>query len=145
MLGKERHGRKVTIGSQTLLYARGLAYISCNSQGHVTTLSLVQNNLQGSIPKVIGDLNELKSLQLNQNKISGALPIEIGFLNKLRTQHNCHAAALCLYQKALPSCQMWAISHQLDVTVTFLSDCSRRGGRGWPVTNAHHKRGTSPM
>ena len=44
-----------------------------------------------------------------------------------------------LASKFPPSRQMSAISHQLDVTVTFLSNCSRRGGRGRPMTSKCRK------
>ena len=56
-----------------------------------------------------------------------------------RIQNHCHTAAQCLHQNALPSRQMWAISHLLDCIVTFLCDCSRRGGRSRPVTNAESR------
>ena len=60
-------------------------------------------------------------------------------LSYVRTQYHCHTTTPCLYQSSLSSHPMWAISHLLGCVVTFLSDCSSRGGRGRPVTSAESR------
>ena len=65
--------------------------------------------------------------------------VGVSRLLHMRTQNHCPTAARCYHCIDVSSRQMWAISHQLDVTVTFLSNCSRRGGRGRPVTNAQSR------
>lgn len=47
-------------------------------QGHVITLGLVDNNLEGPIPSQIGDLIELWYLDLSYNNLSNYIPSEIG-------------------------------------------------------------------
>ena len=54
-------------------------------------------------------------------------------------EQHCHAAAPRFYQTILSNRQRYAISHVRDCVVTFLSDCSRRGGRGRPVTCAESR------
>jgi Leucine-rich repeat (LRR) protein len=49
----------------------------------VTGLSLVGNNLAGTLPASIGDLTALVYLELPVNKLSGAIPSSIGNLTKL--------------------------------------------------------------
>ncbi|MAP53869.1 Two component regulator three Y domain protein [Altibacter sp.] len=50
---------------------------------HVVSLSLLFNNLQGSIPASIADLEKLRTLELSFNNISGSLPESIGDLTQL--------------------------------------------------------------
>jgi Leucine-rich repeat (LRR) protein len=50
--------------------------IGCEN-GHVTTISLRMNNLQGVLPHEIGDLIELRGLHLSENRLSGSIPSEI--------------------------------------------------------------------
>ncbi|CAN1228286.1 Probable LRR receptor-like serine/threonine-protein kinase At5g37450, partial [Linum perenne] len=50
---------------------------------HVHELNFMWNNISGSIPKEIGNLNYLKILMVSGNQISGPLPDELGFLPNL--------------------------------------------------------------
>ncbi len=49
----------------------------------VTAISLLFNNLQGSLPESIGDLVHLRIIELSFNKLSGSLPAAIGKLVNL--------------------------------------------------------------
>lgn len=49
----------------------------------VTAISLLFNNIEGTIPSTIGDLQNLRVLELSFNKISGSLPESLGNLTKL--------------------------------------------------------------
>jgi Leucine-rich repeat (LRR) protein len=49
----------------------------------VTGISLLFNNIEGTLPASIGDLNNLKILELSFNKLSGTIPVEIGQLTSL--------------------------------------------------------------
>lgn len=54
--------------------------------GRVQALALVENNLNGQIPKEIGDLTELINLHFGGNpSLRGRIPIEIGNLTNLET------------------------------------------------------------
>lgn len=50
-----------------------------------TLLSLYNNRLTGTIPKEIGELEELVTLRLHNNKLEGNIPNELLDLNKLTT------------------------------------------------------------
>ncbi len=50
---------------------------------HVVGINLLFNNLTGTIPTSIGQLENLKSLELSFNPISGTIPSEIGKLSNL--------------------------------------------------------------
>lgn len=58
--------------------------ITCEN-GHVTELSLGDNNLQGHLPVAIGDLKELTTLTLYLNQLTGSLPPELGKLVRLES------------------------------------------------------------
>ena len=49
----------------------------------VTSIRLLFNNLTGTIPSSIGDLDGLRKLELSFNNLHGELPVELGKLNKL--------------------------------------------------------------
>lgn len=49
----------------------------------VVGISLLFNNLEGTLPASLGQLENLKRLELSFNKISGTIPAELGQLNKL--------------------------------------------------------------
>ena len=50
----------------------------------VTQLNLIYNNLSGSIPSAIGDLDGLLYLDLSGNSLSGSIPTELGGLTNLQ-------------------------------------------------------------
>lgn len=52
--------------------------------GHVTSIDLAGNNLQGQIPTQIGDLVYLQHLNLSGNQLNGSIPAEIGNLSNLQ-------------------------------------------------------------
>lgn len=49
----------------------------------VTGISLLFNNMIGTLPVSIGDFDDLKVLELSFNKLTGTIPIEIGSLSNL--------------------------------------------------------------
>lgn len=53
--------------------------------GRVTGLILTSENLDGTIPPVLGWLDALEHLRLDQNRLTGALPAELGGLRELRS------------------------------------------------------------
>ena len=57
--------------------------VTCGS-GRVETLALRNNELSGSIPAQIGDLQGLLSLFLESNQLSGSIPAQIGNLTNLQ-------------------------------------------------------------
>ena len=57
---------------------------SCTSSCTITSLSISQCNLQGSIPTEIGDLSDLDNLILSGDKgLTGPIPTQLYSLNKL--------------------------------------------------------------
>ena len=57
--------------------------VDCNSDGYVENLSLVDNQLKGSIPASIGNLKNLRNLELStNNELIGSIPESIGKLEK---------------------------------------------------------------
>ena len=63
--------------------------VTCNTTGHVTVLSLISNQLIGSIPPELENLTSLISLNLSNvsfrpsNQLSGSIPPELGNLTNL--------------------------------------------------------------
>ena len=57
--------------------------VSTDSDGRVVELNLAGNNLRGSIPPVLGDLERLRHLDLTSNFLSGAIPRALGRLAAL--------------------------------------------------------------
>ena len=53
------------------------------ADGHVTGVVLPSNNLTGSIPPELGNLNNLISLMLDSNKLIGGIPEELGDIDSL--------------------------------------------------------------
>lgn len=53
------------------------------SDGHITEIRMLFNNLNGELPRSLGNLSKLKVLELSFNKISGSLPTELGNLKEL--------------------------------------------------------------
>jgi hypothetical protein len=54
------------------------------SSNSVTSISLAENNLGGSIPAELRYLPNLLNLYLNVNNLSGSIPSEVGYLTKLK-------------------------------------------------------------
>ena len=54
-----------------------------DADGHVTSLSLHDNNLTGSLPPELGNLVNLRVMGLSSNQLSGAIPAEFGSLANL--------------------------------------------------------------
>ena len=63
--------------------------VTC-SAGHVTELSLVYNQLNGSIPPELGNLANLTQLHLYYNQLSGNIPPELGSLANLQSLYLGH-------------------------------------------------------
>ncbi|CAM9439988.1 unnamed protein product [Ectocarpus sp. 13 AM-2016] len=57
--------------------------VKLNYVGRVVGLSLLDNNLHGSIPEALGALSELKYLDMGNNKLTGSIPGVVGGLGKL--------------------------------------------------------------
>ncbi len=57
--------------------------VSTNGQGQVTHLALRENNLSGSLPAALGNLEALQVISLDRNIISGSLPTQLGNLSNL--------------------------------------------------------------
>jgi Leucine-rich repeat (LRR) protein len=56
----------------------------CTPSGIVTNLILIENNLRGSVPPALGELNYLQALAFGSNHLSGTIPSELGQLFSLR-------------------------------------------------------------
>ncbi|KAF2306591.1 hypothetical protein GH714_019652 [Hevea brasiliensis] len=61
----------------------GYDTVSTDGYWHVQELDFMWNELNGSIPKEIGNISPLKLLLLNGNKLSGSLTDELGYLSHL--------------------------------------------------------------
>ncbi len=57
--------------------------VGLSSSGRVVALDMINNNLEGTIPSEIGDLDELRLLRLAGGNLSGGIPAEIGDLMNL--------------------------------------------------------------
>lgn len=57
--------------------------VGLDSEGHVENLSIIYNNLTGTLPNTLGDLRYLRNLGLAGNHIGGAIPEGIGELTLL--------------------------------------------------------------
>ena len=58
--------------------------VETNEEGQVVGLSLGNNNLTGSIPYEIGELDDLLTLDLSRNTLTGPVPVSLGALSQLR-------------------------------------------------------------
>ena len=58
--------------------------VRVDGQGRVTELSLLANNLRGSIPTELGSLATMERLSLARNRLSGVIPAELGNLANLQ-------------------------------------------------------------
>ena len=59
--------------------------VKTGEDGRVVELSLTQNNLEGSIPAVLNQLDQLRTLSFFDNKLHGSIPPELGQLSNLET------------------------------------------------------------
>ena len=57
--------------------------VTTDANGRVTGLLLTVNQLRGSIPAELGNLNKLTHLYLGGNRLSGSIPAALGNLNNL--------------------------------------------------------------
>jgi len=78
---KDTDGDKWTVRTNWLQTDEGITPcdwygVTC-TDGHVTELSLSDNNLEGSIPSVLGNLSHLTTLLLNNNQLNGKVDPQI--------------------------------------------------------------------
>ena len=59
--------------------------VETDDAGRVTSLDLGYNELTGSIPETLGQLNNLQSLRLADNDLTGPIPETLGQLNNLKS------------------------------------------------------------
>ena len=57
--------------------------VAC-SEGHVTSLDLGNNQLNGTLPPLLGDLSAVVGLYLHGNELHGSIPPELGNLSALQ-------------------------------------------------------------
>lgn len=62
----------------------GVTVGTINTEDHVTIISLVNNDLSGTIPAEISNLTQLKYLSLDHNHLSGDIPKELSNLSNLK-------------------------------------------------------------
>ena len=58
--------------------------VETDESGRVTSVSLSDNRLTGTIPPVLGQLARLDTLNLGGNQLSGTIPLELGGLSNLQ-------------------------------------------------------------
>ena len=59
--------------------------VTTDEDGFVTGIALASNNMAGSIPPELGELEKMTVLNLGQNRLFGAIPPELGNLASLAT------------------------------------------------------------
>ncbi|KAF5738489.1 receptor protein kinase TMK1-like [Tripterygium wilfordii] len=62
---------------------QGWAFVTCDSQGRVITVSLANKQLSGRISPAIGNLTALKNLYLQNNNLTGPIPDSLTKLDQL--------------------------------------------------------------
>ena len=85
--------------------------VTTDDAGRVDSLELADNQLTGTIPETLGQLNNLRSLDLSGNDLTGEIPQALGQLNNLKY--------LNLIDNQLTGCIPSAL---LDVSVNDLND-----------------------
>ena len=58
--------------------------VSTDTNGRVTELNLGGNNLVGTLPAALGNLDQMVNLQLSSNQLRGAIPASLGGLTNLQ-------------------------------------------------------------
>jgi hypothetical protein len=74
-----------------------LVGVDTDPSGHVTSLFLPHQQLEGYLPNSLSNLTQLKKLRLENNKLSGTIPASIGTLQHLTwlwINNNCFHGAL---------------------------------------------------
>ena len=88
------------------------------SDGLVTGLDLSLNNLTGTIPAALGNLNNLENLSLTGNQLRGVIPAALGNLNNLENLNlsfNQLSGAIPAALGNLSNLEvMWLVSNQLS-------------------------------
>lgn len=88
------------------------------SNGKVTGLDLSLNNLTGTIPAALGNLNTLENLNLTGNQLGGAIPTALGNLNTLENLNLSFNQLRGAIPAALGNLSnlevMWLVSNQLS-------------------------------
>ena len=64
--------------------------VTADANGRVTELNLSDNNLTGSIPAELGNLDNLEALVFAYNSLTGSIPSELGNLGNLRLLELAH-------------------------------------------------------
>ena len=58
--------------------------VTTDGSGRVTEVTLIDNNLQGTLPAQLGNLSNLTLLALHSNQLSGPIPAQLGNLSNLK-------------------------------------------------------------
>lgn len=86
--------------------------VTCAEGTNVTSLSMIQNNLSGSIPAQLGNLTKLTTLELGKGSLTGSIPSELGSLSNL--------TMLALYSNNLSGPIPSGLGSLLDLTTLAL-------------------------
>jgi len=81
MKGQDWREKENWLSDKPVCEWQGLTARSC--PGPILEMNLYFNQLTGSIPSEIGNLNSLQYLYLDENQLAGSIPSEIGNLNSL--------------------------------------------------------------
>ena len=57
--------------------------VSTNQNGEVTEIDLSGNELRGTVPPALGQLDSLRQLRMDRNELRGTIPVELGNLSNL--------------------------------------------------------------
>ena len=93
--------------------------VTTDEDGRVTELSLVQNQLSGTISPELGDLSNLEKLWLHYNQLSGTIPPALGNLSNL--------TSLVLNRNQLSGTIPAALGNLTNLTSLVL-DCNQLSG-----------------
>ena len=63
--------------------------VQCDVDGHISSLVLPDNKLQGTLDSRIGLLQDLSSLDLSRNEINGTIPLQLWSLPSLGKEFDC--------------------------------------------------------